>query len=228
MNFSESRQNRSRENREKSKNRFFPPPLVKGVWVFVVPVISIVYLDITLCKQQALFACSLFHTFSLKVWVLCQLHHRTGVYAEAMHAAHHFAWMIDHGSHRGGLGEIDCCSSTTEALISTHYFSTVCEIKTTTIFFCFMFSMYVFSSHHMCYLYTDIWCKNKALCQNSLFDWPPHSFFQTEWRPCQLFIYISWSDVNKYFTAIRLNVRDAAVGLKALSHLCPAAFLWPQ
>src|SRR4029434_3049262 len=25
MNFSESRQNRSRENREKSKNRFFPP-----------------------------------------------------------------------------------------------------------------------------------------------------------------------------------------------------------
>src|SRR4029434_7201517 len=28
MNFSESRQNRSRENREKSKNRFFSPPLV--------------------------------------------------------------------------------------------------------------------------------------------------------------------------------------------------------
>ena len=28
MNFSESRQNRSRENREKSKNRFFPPPLL--------------------------------------------------------------------------------------------------------------------------------------------------------------------------------------------------------
>ena len=31
MNFSESRQNRSRENREKSKNRFFPPPLVMTV-----------------------------------------------------------------------------------------------------------------------------------------------------------------------------------------------------
>ena len=27
MNFSESRQNRSKENREKSKNRFFLPPL---------------------------------------------------------------------------------------------------------------------------------------------------------------------------------------------------------
>ena len=30
MNFSELRQNRSRENRDKSKNRFFPPPLVLG------------------------------------------------------------------------------------------------------------------------------------------------------------------------------------------------------
>src|SRR4029434_7332012 len=35
MNFSESRQNRSRENREKSKNRFFPPPLLDCMGVQV-------------------------------------------------------------------------------------------------------------------------------------------------------------------------------------------------
>ena len=34
MNFSESRQNRSRENREKSKNRFFFfPPLVSSAFI---------------------------------------------------------------------------------------------------------------------------------------------------------------------------------------------------
>src|SRR4029434_2558805 len=55
MNFSESRQNRSRENREKSKNRFFPPTPSMYVCMYVCTYVCIcvsMYVCMYVCMQD--------------------------------------------------------------------------------------------------------------------------------------------------------------------------------